>query len=130
MIDSISITLSKQEEFEFTFRIVCYYCEWIEKNSQIDKGGDHTTKSTWTQLVRYTYGVSKPENLVSDLISNGIIREGSLLPIAVAFEGWLNEVIYNVKMDELEVNSDELEVVEKEWKCLLWRNKMKTYKRN
>lgn len=54
------------------------------------------------------------ENLVSDLISNGIIREGSLLPIAVAFEGWLNEVIYNVKMDELEVNSDELEVVEKE----------------
>ena len=26
VIDSINITLSKQEEFEFTFRIVCYYC--------------------------------------------------------------------------------------------------------
>ena len=26
VIDSINITLSKQEDFEFTFRIVCYYC--------------------------------------------------------------------------------------------------------
>ena len=26
VIDSINITLSKQEEFKFTFRIVCYYC--------------------------------------------------------------------------------------------------------
>ena len=66
-------------------------------------------------MVRYKYGISKPENLVTDLISNGIIREGSLLPIAVAFEGWLNEVIYNAKkMEELETNTDDLEVIEKE----------------
>lgn len=48
--------------------------------------------------MRYTYGTSKPENLVSDLISNGIIRETSLSPIAMAFEGWLNEVLYNETM--------------------------------
>ena len=56
--------------------------------------------------MRYTYGVSKPENLVSDLISNGIIRETSLSPIAMAFEGWLNEVLYNETMS----TSEELSV--------------------
>ena len=71
----------------------------------VDKANDHSTKSTWTQLVRYTYGVSKPENLVSDLISNGIIRETSLLPIAMAFEGWLNEVLYNETMSISEESS-------------------------
>ena len=71
----------------------------------VDKANDHSTKSTWTQLVRYTYGVSKPENLVSDLISNGIILETSLLPIAMAFEGWLNEVLYNETMSISEESS-------------------------
>ena len=55
--------------------------------------------------MRYTYGTSKPENLVSDLISNGIIRETSLLPIAMAFEGWLNEVLYNETMSISEESS-------------------------
>lgn len=40
-------------------------------------------------MIRYTYGLSKPENLVSDLVSNGIIKECLLCDIAEVFDDWL-----------------------------------------
>ena len=54
-----------------------------------------------------------------NLLMIGITRDGDFYLYNgdvdnIEKDEWLNEVIYNVKMDELEVNSDELEVVEKE----------------
>ena len=65
----------------------------ILENVKLGKNKKLDQKSTWTQIVRYTYGVSSPEALVSDLVSNGIIRELYLDVLVETFDNWLTKYL-------------------------------------
>ena len=53
------------------------------------------------------YGVSTAEDLVSDLVNNGIIKESELEALAEVFDKWCNKILYSEMVKE-GVNREEI----------------------
>lgn len=85
---------------------------WLDEF--VDKEEDSQTKKKRTHICRYSYGLSTPEDLVSDLVNNEIAKECVLGEVAGVFDNWLTKyLILEMKKLQSPKEDDNREVLEK-----------------
>lgn len=80
----------------------------------VDKEEDSETKKKRTHICRYLYGLSTPEDLVSDLVNNEIAKECVLDEITGVFDKWFTDYLAT-EMKKLQPQKEDInhEVLEK-----------------